>query len=201
MRGCAAVVLAGSCRGCCSPPPHATTVPANARAARDRNALRNGMFLSDNGSRLARRVNITGIRARRSPPGLGRSGRARGFEVRPGGWGGRSREADRAGAPGQTCRRRWNARSPATQECSRNRPAAFPRCVPALPAGAGPSSDQFVDVASGTTECFWAPMPSIVQTAVSPARIQRGSARSMFVPAGLPPDTISPGLSVRMFDA
>ena len=54
---------------------------------------------------------------------------------------------------------------------------------------------------AATTECFCVPMPSIVHTAVSPARIQRGSARSMLVPAGLPPEIMSPGLSVRMFDA
>src|SRR5678815_1913391 len=37
--------------------------------------------------------------------------------------------------------------------------------------------------------------------AVSPARIQRGSGRSRFVPAGLPPEITSPGLSVVMFEA
>jgi len=54
---------------------------------------------------------------------------------------------------------------------------------------------------SATTEWRWVPMPSTVQMAVSPARIQRGSARSMFVPAGLPPEIRSPGFRVRMFDA
>ena len=53
---------------------------------------------------------------------------------------------------------------------------------------------------SATTGCRCVPMPSIVHMAVSPARIQRGSARSMFVPAGLPPAITSPGFSVRRCD-
>ena len=54
---------------------------------------------------------------------------------------------------------------------------------------------------SATTAWVCVPTPSIVHTAVSPARIHRGSASSMFVPAGLPPEITSPGLSVKIIDA
>jgi hypothetical protein len=64
-----------------------------------------------------------------------------------------------------------------------------------------PVMAQFDCAGSVITECRCAPIPAISQTAVSPARIQRGSARSMLVPAGLPAAMMSPGRSVRMFDA
>ena len=54
---------------------------------------------------------------------------------------------------------------------------------------------------SATTGLVSAPIPSMLHVAVSPGRIQRGSARSMLVPAGLPPAITSPALSVRMLEA
>ena len=63
------------------------------------------------------------------------------------------------------------------------------------------AADYFVGGFGATTACFWVPMPSRAHTAVSPARIQRGSARSMFVPAGDPPEMRSPGPMVRLLVA